>query len=58
MKGVTVGGAEVSRIHANFIVNRGHATSDDVQELIRQVHARVRERFGVSLELEVRIVEA
>jgi len=58
MKGVTVGGAEVSRIHANFIVTRGHATSDDVQELIRQVHARVRERFGVSLELEVRIVEA
>ena len=40
-------------VHANFIVNRGEATSSDVLELIRRVRARVRERQGVDLEPEV-----
>ena len=57
LKGLRVGGAEVSEKHAGFVINRGGATYADVTELIRQVQERVQERFGVFLEPEVRIVE-
>lgn len=53
LKGERVGDAEVSPVHANFIVNRGHATSHDVIELVRRVRARVQEAKGVKLEPEV-----
>ena len=53
LKGERVGDAEVSRVHANFIVNRGEATGADVLELIRRVRSRVREVKGVDLEPEV-----
>jgi len=53
LKGARVGGAEVSRVHANFFVNRGDATSADVLELVRQVRAAVRQAKGVDLEPEV-----
>lgn len=55
-KGWRVGGAEVSEKHANFIVNRGGATSADVVTLIAKVREAVRERHGVALELEVHIL--
>jgi len=53
LKGERVGDAEVSSTHANFIVNRGHATGADVLELVRRVRARVRQVKGVELEPEV-----
>ncbi|HZP59849.1 MAG TPA: UDP-N-acetylmuramate dehydrogenase [Opitutaceae bacterium] len=53
LKGERVGDAEVSPVHANFIVNRGHATSADVIALMRRVRARVREARGIELEPEV-----
>lgn len=53
LKGARVGDAEVSPVHANFIINRGHATGADVLELVRRVRARVREVKGVELEPEV-----
>lgn len=53
LKGERVGDAEVSSIHANFIVNRGHATSSDVIELVRRVRARVEQVKGIRLEPEV-----
>jgi UDP-N-acetylenolpyruvoylglucosamine reductase len=53
LKGERVGDAEVSRVHANFIVNRGHATGADVLELVRRVRAKVRAAKGVELEPEV-----
>jgi UDP-N-acetylenolpyruvoylglucosamine reductase len=53
LKGARVGGAEVSRVHANFVVNRGRATSADVLELVRRVRAGVRQAKGVDLEPEV-----
>jgi len=53
LKGERVGDAEVSPVHANFIVNRGSATSADVIELIRRIRARVRRDRGVDLEPEV-----
>ena len=57
LKGLTVGGAQVSEKHAGFIVTRGGATSADVRELIRQVQARVLDATGVRLEPEVRIID-
>jgi UDP-N-acetylenolpyruvoylglucosamine reductase len=53
LKGERVGDAEVSPVHANFIVNHGDATAADVLELVRRVRARVREKTGVDLEPEV-----
>lgn len=54
LRGYTVGGAQVSEKHAGFVVNLGTATAEDVLRLTETVSARVRERFGVSLELEVK----
>jgi UDP-N-acetylmuramate--alanine ligase len=53
LKGARVGGAEVSRVHANFVINNGNATSADVLELVRRVRAGVRQAKGVELEPEV-----
>jgi UDP-N-acetylmuramate--L-alanine ligase/UDP-N-acetylenolpyruvoylglucosamine reductase len=53
LKGERVGDAEISPVHANFIINRGGATGADVIELIRRVRARVRGLQGVELEPEV-----
>jgi len=53
LKGERGGDAEVSTVHANFIINRGEATGDDVLELVRRVRARVRQATGVDLEPEV-----
>ena len=56
LKGLTVGGAQVSEKHAGFLINIGGATFADVTELIRQVQERVFAETGVRLEPEVRIV--
>ena len=56
LKGFTVGGAEVSRKHANFIVNRGSASARDIETVIGHVHATVLAKTGVDLVPEVRIV--
>lgn len=56
LKGLTVGGAQVSEKHAGFLINRGGATFADMAELIRQVQQRVLEETGVTLEPEVKIV--
>ena len=57
LKGFTVGGAQVSELHAGFVINKGGATATDILELIRQVQDTVYGRFGVKLEPEVRIIE-
>lgn len=56
LKGLRVGGAEVSPKHANFIINTGEATAADIETLIERVRAAVQARFGVELETEVHIV--
>ncbi len=57
LKGLTRGGARVSEKHANFIVNpKGAARASDIEWLIETVRATVRERTGVDLQPEVRIV--
>jgi len=55
LKGFHVGGAEVSRKHAGFIVNSNNATADDVKSLIHQVIDRVYRNSGVQLEPEIKI---
>ena len=57
LKGLTVGGAQVSEKHAGFLINRGGATFADMTELIRQVQQRVLVETGVTLEPEVKIVK-
>ena len=56
MRGAEVGGAQVSQVHSNFLVNRGGATARDFLELAGRVKAAVLETSGISLEEEVRIV--
>lgn len=56
LKGFSIGGAEVSEKHANFIINRDDATATDVEELIEYVRKKVIEVHGVELVHEVRIV--
>ena len=56
LKGLTVGGAQVSEKHAGFIINLGGATATDVLKLIAEVQRRVQAHAGVWLETEVRIV--
>lgn len=56
LKGTRMGGAVVSTLHANFIVNEGGASADDVRRLIELVRNTVHERFQVWLELEIQLV--
>lgn len=58
-KGLQVGGAVVSELHANFIVNLdGQATASDTLNLIDQIRTRVHENTGVTLDLEVRVMKS
>lgn len=56
MKGVSVGGAQVSELHSGFIINKGNATATDIIQLMELVQKKVYEKFGISLEPEVRII--
>ena len=57
LKGYSIGDAEVSEKHAGFIINKGNATARDILLLEGEVRRRVYERFGVTLEREVRVIE-
>ncbi|HNZ70627.1 MAG TPA: UDP-N-acetylmuramate dehydrogenase [Candidatus Dojkabacteria bacterium] len=57
LKGYKVGGAEISIKHANFLVNTGGATSEDVEAVIKHVKDAVKEKFGVGLQVEIMIVK-
>ncbi len=56
LKGCRVGGAEVSRKHAGFIVNLGNATASDVRRLVERVRQTVLEKTGIELEPEIRFL--
>ncbi|TXH05491.1 MAG: UDP-N-acetylmuramate dehydrogenase [Candidatus Moraniibacteriota bacterium] len=53
LKGLRVGGAVVSDVHANFIINDGSASSRDVSNLVEDIKQKIKEKFGVSLVEEV-----
>ena len=57
LKGKSIGGAMISPKHANFIVNTGNATSNDVKNLIKLVHTQVKHDFNVDLVLEQEIID-
>ncbi len=54
LKGFGVGGAEISTIHSNFIINANKASSHDVQELIKHIQKKVFDSYGILLETEVK----
>ena len=54
LKGFRIGGAEVSKIHSNFIINANNASSSDIQELIKYIQEKVFESYGIVLETEVK----
>jgi UDP-N-acetylmuramate dehydrogenase len=56
LKGFTIGGAQVSPLHANYIVNTGNATASDVLKVIEHVRKTVAKKTGVELELEVKVI--
>lgn len=56
LKGAQVGGAQISEIHANFIVNRGGAAATDVVELMNRAHAAVKEHHGIELTPEIKLL--
>ena len=54
LKGFRFGGAEISKIHSNFIINANKASSADVQELIKYIQKKVLDTYGILLETEVK----
>ncbi|HXK48771.1 MAG TPA: UDP-N-acetylmuramate dehydrogenase [Deltaproteobacteria bacterium] len=56
LKGLRAGGAKVSEIHANFIINDRGATTGDIKRLISLIKTRVKDRFGIELREEVKII--
>jgi len=56
LKGFTIGGAQISPMHANYFVNTGGGTAADVRRLIEHVQRTVEERFGVRLDPEVKLI--
>ncbi|TDL35121.1 UDP-N-acetylmuramate dehydrogenase [Jeotgalibacillus sp. S-D1] len=53
LKGYQIGGAQVSELHGNFIVNAGGATSEDVQNLIKHIKKTISDQYGITIETEV-----
>jgi UDP-N-acetylmuramate dehydrogenase len=56
LKGYQIGGAQVSRLHANFILNCGHATAKDICNLIAHVQEQVEQKWSIKLETEVKML--
>ena len=56
LKGYTIGGAQVSTIHAGFIVNKGNATANDILELVDYVKKVVKEKYNVELHEEIKLI--
>ena len=56
LKGATIGGAQISELHAGFMINVGDATASDILTLMKKVQDEVKALYGVELEPEVRII--
>ena len=56
LKRYTIGGAKVSEKHANFIINAGNATGEDIKELIEYIQSKVKENYNIDLILEQELV--
>ncbi|MDO4941261.1 MAG: UDP-N-acetylmuramate dehydrogenase [Lachnospiraceae bacterium] len=56
LRGFSYGGAQVSEKHCGFVINKDHATAKDIVTLMKEVNQKVTEKFGVSLEPEVKMI--
>ena len=56
-KGYSIGDAMVSLKHANFIINKGNASGDDIKKLIKEIKAKVKEKYNIDLKVEQEFVE-
>lgn len=56
-KGKNIGGAQVSLKHANFIINAGNATGEEIKELINDIKNKVKEKYNIELKVEQEFVE-
>jgi UDP-N-acetylmuramate dehydrogenase len=56
LKGLSIGGAQISPVHANFFINTGSASASDYYALIRRVQETVHNATGILLETEVELV--
>lgn len=56
LKGYSIGDAEISKLHAGFIVNKGNATSKDVLDLIKYIQEKIKEKFDVNIEPEIKFL--
>ena len=56
LKGTRIGDAEISIKHANFIINHGNASSNNVLELIKIIKNKIKEQFDIDLKLEVKLL--
>lgn len=56
LKGLQIGGAQVSEKHAGFVINQGNATAQDVLQLTKQVQEKVEKQFGKKIELEIELI--
>ncbi len=56
LKGYSIGDAQVSDLHAGFIVNKGNATAEEILQLMQYIKEKVKEKFNVNIEPEIRIL--
>ena len=56
-KGYSIGDAMVSLKHANFIINKGNASGDDIKKLIKEIKVKVKEKYNIDLKVEQEFVE-
>ena len=57
LKGYTVGGAQVSEKHAGFVINKDNATSKDIKELIKVIKGKLKEKFDVDIQEEIKFID-
>ena len=56
LKGFSIGGAKISEKHANFFINDGNASSNEMLQLIKKAHKEVKKQFDIDLSLEVKLI--
>lgn len=56
LKGYAIGGAQVSEKHSGFVINKGGATAKDVLDLVKYIKSQVKEKFGVELQEEIKLI--